>query len=155
MSVLLLMLALTLLQTPAQVAPRPRSEAVRSAAGRTVRPAKATQALALQVMLDRAGFSPGVIDGRPGKNTDKALALYKESGREADAAATTEALVGYTVTPEDAAGPFAPEVPGDLMEQSKLEALAYRNVLEALAERFHATPELLQRLNRGSEIHRG
>jgi lipoprotein-anchoring transpeptidase ErfK/SrfK len=145
------MIALTLLQGPANVAPRPRPE---SGGAAPTRPAKATQALALQVMLDRAGFSPGVIDGRPGKNTDKALALYKEFGREADAA-PADALLQYTVTPEDAAGPFAPDVPGDLMEQSKLEALSYRNVVEALAERFHTTPELLQRLNRGSRFAEG
>ena len=151
MSLPLLMIALTLLEGPANVAqakvPQPRAAATR--------PAKATQALALQVMLDRAGFSPGVIDGRPGKNTDKALALYKESRREPDASAPVEALLQYTVTPEDAAGPFAPDVPRDLMEQSKLEALSYRDVVEALAERFHSTPGFLQRLNPGSRFAEG
>ena len=155
MSLSLFMIALTLLQASPDVAPRTPSAPVRRPAARAPIPAKATQALALQVMLDRAGFWPGVIDDRPGKNTDKALALYKESGREADASAPVEALGQYTVTAADAAGPFAPDVPGDLMEQSKLEALTYRNVIEALAERFHSTPDLLQRLNRGSRFAEG
>jgi len=33
-----------------------------------------------QVMLSRAGFSPGALDGRPGSNTDKAMAQFTENG---------------------------------------------------------------------------
>ena len=49
--------------------------------------------------------------------------------------------------PEDAAGPFAPDIPHDLVEQASLPALSYRTPLEALAEKFHASPALLGRLN--------
>src|SRR4051812_9352252 len=37
-------------------------------------------ALQVQVMLDRAGFSPGAIDGKMGANTRKALELFNSSG---------------------------------------------------------------------------
>jgi lipoprotein-anchoring transpeptidase ErfK/SrfK len=53
----------------------------------------------------------------------------------------------YQITEADAAGPFAENIPADLVEQSKLTALSYRSPLEMLAERFHATPALLKRLN--------
>ena len=54
------------------------------------------------------------------------------------------------VSATDAAGPFAP-VPEDMMEKAKLQALSYGSVIEALAEKFHTTPAVIQRLNPGVE----
>lgn len=102
-------------------------------------------ALVTQVMLDRAGFSPGVIDGRMGRNTTRALAAFEQQ-RGKQATAAEPALTSYTITPEDAHGPFH-AIPEDMVEKSKLAALGYASVAEALAERFHSTPALLQRLN--------
>ena len=39
-------------------------------------------ALALQVALDRAGFSSGVIDGRAGANTRRAIEAYRQAARK-------------------------------------------------------------------------
>src|SRR5205807_1842329 len=58
-----------------------------------------------------------------------------------------EPLVSYTITAEDAAGPFAATIPADMTEQSKLPGLYYRSVLEGLGEKFHSAPALLKRLN--------
>jgi lipoprotein-anchoring transpeptidase ErfK/SrfK len=135
---------------------------------RTARPPDHDLILAAQVMLDAAGFSPGEIDGRAGSNFKRAVSAFQHSqglsvsGRIDDA--TTErlrqgftqqaAVVTYTVTDADVAGPFQPDIPADLVEQSKLASLDYRNPLEALAEKFHASPALLQSLNPGQSFTR-
>ena len=122
-------------KSPAPAAPRPDS------------------ALQLQVMLDRAGFSPGAIDGRMGMNTKKALEAYQQSGNAG--APSGDALTTYTITSEDAAGPFIDGMPTDMMEMSKLPALGYTSLVEALAERYHTTPQFLQQLNRGMQFTAG
>ena len=95
--------------------------------------------------LDRAGFSPGAIDGQAGSSTKKALEAHrKQNGGDP---AVVEPTTQYTITAEDAAGPFEPEIPRELPDQAKLPALSYKTVVEALAERFHSTPEFLKKLN--------
>jgi len=110
--------------------------------------------LATQVMLDRAGYSPGEIDATHGSSTERALAAFTKNGGNAEAL-PTDALVSYTITEQDAAGPFTPSIPSDLMAQSKLPALGYASLQEALGERFHASPALLKRLNPGATFAAG
>jgi lipoprotein-anchoring transpeptidase ErfK/SrfK len=128
---------------------------------RTPPTADANQMIAVQVALDRAGFSPGEIDGRGGPKTRLALSVFQKSAslqptglvnEETLAAlqAPAEPISTYTITPGDVAGPFIDAMPRDMMESAKLPALAYTSALEALSEKFHASPALLRTLNPGA-----
>ncbi len=116
--------------------------------------------LQVQVILDRLGFSPGVLDGRPGKSLVAALRGFQESqGLQESGAidrATLRALEPYrtlrptrtlALTAEALAGPYTNPIPKDPQEQSKLPALGYRSPMEKLAEMFHTTPRILLALN--------
>jgi lipoprotein-anchoring transpeptidase ErfK/SrfK len=122
------------------------------------------ETLAAQIMLDRIGFSSGEIDGRSGVNVKRAVAAFRSAHglpagdaidetfwqRLSERTGNQPPLVSYEITAADVAGPFQPDIPADLMKQATLTALAYRTPLEALAEKFHSSPRLLQTLNPGA-----
>jgi len=117
-----------------------------------------------QVLLDRARFSPGVIDGHNGENVQKALkAFEKARGLTVDGALDDETwtklnegspdpiLVEYTIGEEDVKGPFV-KIPDKMEEQSELAKLGYSSPEELLAEKFHMDEELLKTLNPGKRF---
>jgi lipoprotein-anchoring transpeptidase ErfK/SrfK len=112
-------------------------------------------------MLDRAGFSPGIIDGTWGKNAAKALRYFRAANgmdsatktldkstydRLAAAAGTTPVITTHQVTADDVEGPFLP-IPDDVYEQAKLKCLCYSSPAEQLAEQFHTSEAMLRQLN--------
>jgi lipoprotein-anchoring transpeptidase ErfK/SrfK len=121
--------------------------------------------LRAQVLLDRAHFSPGEIDGAYGSNMREALVGYQKSRSLGTSGTLDEAtfnalntdsapsLVRYTITEADAAGPFR-QIPEDMAAKAALPALSYSSPAEALGEKFHASPALLERLNPGKNLGR-
>ena len=134
---------------------------------KSAKPAKPDTAAILraQVLLDRAHFSSGEIDGAAGGNLKAAIAGFQQS-REIAADGTlngatwaalnadpSDALITYTLLEADVAGPFQP-VPESMAAKAKMASLGYASVEEALGERFHVSTTLLKRLNPGKDFSR-
>jgi len=112
-----------------------------------------------QVLLDTAGFTAGVIDGKKGTSLTQALKGFQEAKglkvtgtldtptRRALLEQNRQSTVYVKLTDEDVDGPFTYPIPKDYEDQAKLKALDYRNMLEKVAERYHTTPATVVALN--------
>lgn len=146
-------------QQPDMMQPKPPSEPVI-----TLKNKSKSEIVALQVFLDRAGISPGAIDGHMGTNVTKAIYAYQEMTGETLDPNNTDAileqlrmsgglpLVSYTITPADAAGPYVAEIPEDYAHKAALSSLAYTSTTEMLAERFHMDEGFLKDINPGADF---
>lgn len=112
-----------------------------------------------QVLLDRLGFAPGVIDNEMGQSTQNAIRGFQEANRLSVSGKlddpTRKAILTklslpatrMVTIPQNFADQTFVAIPVDAEGKAKLQSLGYENILEALAERFHTTPDTLRVLN--------
>ena len=112
-----------------------------------------------QVVLDRQGFTPGVIDGKMGMSTENALNGFQQANDLEQTGkldeATKKALAEWdripatrvVTIPENWAQTDYTDMPEDTAAKAKLDRLGYKSLDERLAERFHTTVEVLKQLN--------
>ena len=116
-----------------------------------------------QILLDRARFSPGEIDGVYGDDFGIAVKGYQEM-HGLKATGTIDAnmwrllnadagslLLAYAISNADEKGPFLP-IPADTQEKAKMKWLGFETPEEGLGERFHSSPKLLRELNPGKRL---
>jgi lipoprotein-anchoring transpeptidase ErfK/SrfK len=113
----------------------------------------------LQVLLDRARISPGIIDGYYGMNVEVAVRTFAErEGLDSDGELTaelwdalggndTEVLMDYEITPADVDRPFVDAIPDTYEGMAGMDLLYYTGPEELLAERFHMHVDALRQLN--------
>jgi lipoprotein-anchoring transpeptidase ErfK/SrfK len=116
-----------------------------------------------QILLDRARFSPGEIDGVYGDDFGIAVKGYQENhGLKPTGTIDAEMwrllnndpgplLSTYTITQADEKGPFQP-TPADEQERAKMKWMGFETPGEELGERFHSSPKLLAELNPGKKL---
>jgi lipoprotein-anchoring transpeptidase ErfK/SrfK len=119
----------------------------------------------LQILLDRAGSNPGVIDGVSGDNVTKAVQGYEQMlGLEPTSILTPE-LWAKLQSPEPVTIEYVIEaadveklveaIPDDYAEKAKMQWLGYTSGHEAIAEKFHMDKDFLATLNPGATFSAG
>ncbi|MBX3393832.1 MAG: murein L,D-transpeptidase [Phycisphaerae bacterium] len=120
------------------------------------------EAVALQAALDRAGFSPGIIDGLIGSKTMMGLKAFQsvnglpatgELDKETRTALRFDvepATTPYRLTADDVAQ--VGECPADWIAKSRATRLGFDSLLCVAAYHGHCSRKLVERLNVGKDV---
>ncbi len=121
----------------------------------------------VQVLLDRSGISPGVVDGWRGGMSESAIKAFQRRaglpmtgrmdfvvwdllhGFSAQPITST-----YVITDEDAQD-LVDKIPSDYAEKAAMTSQGYTSIVEKLGERFHMDEKFLVKLNPGVTFQPG
>jgi lipoprotein-anchoring transpeptidase ErfK/SrfK len=142
--------------TPWTNAP-PAAKAILAATNGTF-PRPVQNLLEAQLALERMGISSGSLDGKIGSQTRAAMRAFQQEEKipatgDLDADTTSRLIlaapdfVNYVVTSNDLAR--LQPLGKTWLAKSQQTALDYETVLELVAEKSHAHPDLIRRLNPG------
>ncbi len=127
----------------------------------------------VQTLLARSGFSPGLIDGKPGRKTKVAIEQFqKAKGLTASGIADEATLTALETSAGIAPGAAAPEkwtrtyritesdlawitgpIPADWNERAELQRAGYADLQELLAERGWCSTDLVATINPGTQLN--
>jgi lipoprotein-anchoring transpeptidase ErfK/SrfK len=116
----------------------------------------------LQIFLDEHSFGPGKIDGRWGEFLGKALQRFQAAHGQQPSGQIDSALqqelqkispvyTTYTLTDGDLH--WVGKVPSKPAGMAQLKRILYRSALDYVAERYHADPAFIQKLNSGRNLN--
>lgn len=135
--------------------------------GSDLAPGRSALTAKVQILLDRSGTSPGVIDGFKGGMSESAImAFERRAGLPMDGVLDKQVwdllqpysaqplIQSYTITTEDGTG-LVDAIPTDYAEKALMDSMGYTSVTEKLSERFHMDERFLAYLNPGISIQPG
>ncbi|WP_051540925.1 L,D-transpeptidase [Ahrensia sp. 13_GOM-1096m] len=128
------------------------------------KPFRDQRIITLQIIMDRAGFSPGVIDGLDTKRFHMQLRAFKtahnhdfklndqEAVAQLLAQSGGDAFVDYEITAKDLSYKFTPDIPERYVDQASMHRIDFTSAQEMFAERFHMDEQYLIELNEGKDF---
>lgn len=116
------------------------------------------EAVRLQIYLDQQNFGPGLIDGKMGTYTRKAVEAYNSKhgnpqndwlGVQQLARQEITTIYATAIVPEVAVKLVDIDFPGhlDRSQQAQRVSMPYRSVAEFMAERYHTSVDFLKLIN--------